>query len=152
VWRFIIGVALIIATVVGATVVAGGDILWYVSIPAFILVPLVPIFSVFSIWNRRSWARAFRHAFSPIGTAEERKISAGIWSLFEITAYIAGLLGLIADIVMILVHLDQLKWTLQFAASLTSPIYGIFFGLISRILRTRVENPISKVTFRGKSA
>jgi len=144
VWRFIMGVVLMIVTVLGATMLAGGDILLYVGIPAFILVLLVPIFSVFSIWNRRSWAQAFRHAFGPIGTADERKISASIWSLFEITAYIAGLLGLIADIVIISVHLDQLKWTLQIAASLTSPIYGIFLGLISRILKTRVENPSLK--------
>lgn len=143
-WRFIMGVVLMIVTVLGATMLAGGDILLYVGIPAFILVLLVPIFSVFSIWNRRSWAQAFRHAFGPIGTADERKISASIWSLFEITAYIAGLLGLIADIVIISVHLDQLKWTLQIAASLTSPIYGIFLGLISRILKTRVENPSLK--------
>ena len=143
-WRFIIGVALMIATVLGATMLSGGEILLYVGVPAFILVFLVPIFSVFSIWNRRSWAQAFRHAFGPTGTSDERKISASIWSLFEITAYIAGLLGLIADIVIILVHLDPLKWTLQIAASLTSPIYGIFLGLISRILKTRVENPSLK--------
>jgi hypothetical protein len=144
VWRFIIGVALMIATILAATMIAGGDILLYVALPAFILVLLVPVFSVFSIWNRRSWAHAFRHAFSSMGTAEERKTSAGIWSLFETTAYIAGLLGLIADIVITLMRLDPSKWTLQIAASLTSPIYGILFGLISRILRTRVENSSPK--------
>ena len=143
-WRFIIGVALMIATILAATMLAGGDILLYVALPAFILVLLVPVFSVFSIWNRRSWAQAFRHAFGPIGTTDERKISSSIWSLFEITAYIAGLLGLIADIVITLIRLDPAKWTLQIAASLTSPIYGIFFGLISRILRTRVEYPSPK--------
>jgi flagellar motor component MotA len=143
-WRFIIGVALMIVTLLGATMLAGGDILLYVAVPALVLVFLVPIFSVFSIWNRRSWARAFRHAFGPIGTVDERRISANIWSLFEVAAYIAGLLGLFADIIITLMHLDPSKWALQIAASLTSPIYGIFVGLISRILKTRVENPSQK--------
>jgi hypothetical protein len=137
--RLVIGFVLILATVLGMIWLSGGSPLWFVGIPAFLIVFFVPVFSVLSIWSRKSWARAFAHAVKADGTTEERMTSGRVWSLYEGSAYISGLLGSIATMTIMLVHLDQARWSQQLATCFTPLVYGTLLGLASRIMKARVE-------------
>ena len=135
--RFVVGALLILATTLGAILVEGGNPLDYLGLTAFMLAFLIPIFAVFCVWDRRTWAGAFRAAFGKQDA--DPKISARLWGLFESTSYIAGILGFIVGGILVLNYLGHTPWNRSLAACLIAPIYGLFLGLLGKIMKAKVE-------------
>lgn len=139
--RFVVGVVLAVAVLVGAYVIEGGNPVQLLGFSALLISALMPLFGVLAIWKWKDWLRAWRHAFHKSDVAAEVAVSVAIWRFSEFACYLTGLLAWLAGAIIILNYLSvvEARWNLALAASVIGPVYGLLFGLVSRILRVRVE-------------
>lgn len=141
--RFLVGVILALAAVLGALALEGGSGLSLLGISAFTMVWFVPLFSSAAVWGFRHWAKAWGAAFHAVDSEVARR-SVTLWKFSEFVFYLAGLLGFLVGLILIL-GWDQFPEATaaglghSFSASLLAPLYGCFFGYMARILRARVE-------------
>ena len=138
--RFVVGVVLALAALIGAYLVEGGFPWALLGFTAFLITFFVPLFGVLAVWSIGSWTRAWRNAFSA-GPKEEARTSLDIWRFSEFACYLAGVLGSLVGGILILGNVENptVPWNHSLAALLVAPIYGVLFGYVCRILRARVE-------------
>ncbi len=110
--RFVGGLALALASLVGAYVLEGGAPLTLLGLSALLITFFMPFFGVLAVWT-----------FS------------------EFACYLSGLVAFLIGLVLILGNLNvpQEQIARAFGAGLVAPIYGLVFGFTCRILRARVE-------------
>ena len=141
--RFVVGVGLALLVLVGCYVLEGGNPLQLVGLTGFLISALMPLFGVLAVWKWSQWLQAWSHAFTKSAEAAQVQVSLAIWRFSEFACYLTGLVAWLAGAVIILNYLSQpealTRWNLALAASLLGPVYGLFFGLVCRILRSRVE-------------
>ena len=141
--RFVVGVVLALATILGALALEGGDGLSLLGLSAFLMVWFVPFFASAAVWGYRSWSLAWRAAFRKVGADVARR-SVELWKFNEFVFYLAGFLACLMGAILILdsghfgpASVGVLGHSL--ASALVAPLYGFFFGYTARILRGRVE-------------
>lgn len=141
--RFVFGVVLSLATILGALFLEGGNGVSLLGISAFTMVWFVPFFSSAAVWGYRNWAKAWGAAFHSVEPAVALR-SVQLWRFNEFVFYLAGFLGFLVGMILILGFTpwegttpDRVGRSLS--AALISPLYGFFFGYMARILRARVE-------------
>jgi len=138
--RFTVGFILAIGTVLGALMIEGGNGLTLLGFSAFLIVWFVPFFASAAIWGYRAWAQAWGAAFHPVAQATAAR-SAALWKFNEFAFYLAGSLALLMGLILILTdpRFPRSAWYHPIGAALLAPLYGFFFGYMSRILGARVE-------------
>ncbi len=142
--RFIIGVVLLLALIAGAVRLEGGRLLPYVGISAFVVVFFPPLFASLAVWKRGAIAQAFRDSLGGRGAVTHAARSARIWAFLERVFILSGIMGWLLGAILILSVLgDSLPSTVPLSRALSSSllplVYGIFFGILARILRARAE-------------
>ncbi len=139
--RFIVSLVLLLGTILFAVVLEGGSPLQYVGTSAFIVELLVPFFAMLAVWRLAEIGHAFADAFSRKTESASRARSARVWDFTEKVCYATGVIGLILGTVLILgrVNGSPVELGRGFSVCLTSPLYGIMFGIVCRILKARVE-------------
>ncbi len=138
--RFVVSLILLIASIAGPVVLEGGRLIAYVGISAFIIEAFVPFFAVLAVWGFPQIGRAWKDAFAPPADPDSSARSVRIWEFTEKACYATGVLGFLLGMVIVFGHLEELMPTIgaPLAVGLLGPIYGLFFGLFSRIMRARV--------------
>jgi flagellar motor component MotA len=137
--RFLFGTLAVLATLVGAIWLEGGDLVALLLPSPFLISFCVPVFAVLAVWDLRAWGRAWRDAFAPAPEAKSRENSARLWEFFEKISYAAGFMGFVAGAIIILGHEDSYVSMAQpFSVALISPLYAAFLAIVARILRNRV--------------
>jgi len=141
--RFVVGVVLSLTTILGALALEGGNGLTLLGLSAFLMVWFLPFFASSAVWGYRSWAQAWGAAFHAVEPGVARR-SIQLWRFNEFAFYLAGFLGFLMGMILILGFTpwegttpDRVGRSLS--AALVSPLYGFFFGYMARILRARVE-------------
>jgi flagellar motor component MotA len=139
--RFIVGVGLALAALLGAYLLEGGYPATLLGLSAFLVTFFVPLFAVFAVWSFRDWTQAWSHAFRRTGR-DNGRVSIEIWKFSEFASYLAGVLASLTGAILILGAFGsaQITWNHALGAGLVGPLYGTVFGLIARILRAMVEN------------
>jgi hypothetical protein len=139
--RFIVFLVLLLATITGTVALEGGSPLSLVGISAFILELFVPLFAMLAVWRWKQIGMALRHAFGMSGEPAERERSLRVWDFAEKACYAAAVLAEMLGFVIIANASGGIQWDLLHAlgASFIGPIYGVFFGIVCRILRARVQ-------------
>lgn len=142
--RFILGVVLSLATILGALALEGGSGVTLLGLSAFTMVWFLPFFSSAAVWGYRNWAKAWGAAFHRVDPAVAGR-SVQLWKFNEFVFYLAGFLGFLMGLILILSFTpwegttpDRVGRSLS--AALISPLYGFFLGYMARILRARVES------------
>lgn len=138
--RFVVGVGLALAALLGAFWLEGGSFAALLGFTAFLITFFVPLFGVLAVWSFETWVLAWKHAFTP-APAAEAGVSIEIWKFSEFACYLAGLLGSLVGAILILGSFENpaVPWFHSLAALLVGPLYGLIFGFVARILRARVE-------------
>jgi flagellar motor component MotA len=141
--RFIVYTILILVFILGAVLLEGGALAAYLAFTPFMVVFLVPVFAMFAVWGFREIGRAFRNALGGNPDPGSMEVSIQLWGFCERTIYAAAALGLILGLVLIFGSRSELgdpaALGRPIAFGLLTLVYGFFLGILSRILRTRVE-------------
>jgi flagellar motor component MotA len=142
--RFIVGVVILLALIAGAVLLEGGRLLLYVGVSAFIVVFFPPVFASLAVWKGSSIAQAFRDSLGGRGGAGNAARSARIWAFYERVFILSGILGWLLGVILILSVLGSawvtaIPLSRALSTSLLPLVYGILFGILARILRTRAE-------------
>ena len=140
--RFIVSVAMALLALLAAYVVEGGNPMALLGLTAFVITFFVPLFGVLAIWQFQDWRRAWSHAFH-VGGKDEARVSVALWTFSEFACYLAGILGSLVGGILIMGNLGGADWVHlghSFGALLVAPLYGVTFGLVCRILKSRVES------------
>jgi flagellar motor component MotA len=139
--RFIVALVLLLATLVGAVVIEGGNPLAYIGLSGLIIALLVPLFAMLAVWGFAEIGRAFGDAFSQKARAKSRETSVRIWAFTETVCYVTGVVAFILGGVLVLSRiagsLEQLGRAL--AVCFLGPLYGVLLGIFCRIMRARVQ-------------
>jgi flagellar motor component MotA len=140
--RFIISLVLLLASIMGAVLLEGGNPLAYLGFTALIVELLVPLFAMLAVWRLSEIGHAFGDAFSRKRDDASRTRSARIWEFTEKVCYAAGVIGLILGTVLVLARVSASVADLGRAVgvSFLAPLYGVLFGVVCRILKARVEH------------
>ncbi|HVP18931.1 MAG TPA: hypothetical protein VMU36_08025 [Spirochaetia bacterium] len=143
--RFFTGLVLLLALVCGAILIEGGDLLGYVGFTAFMIVFFPAVVASLAVWKARDLGQAFRDALGEHGGDHSAGRSVRIWAFYERVFYLSGVLGWLTGVVLILGTRasDTPLLGRPFSASLTAVIYGVFFGIVARILRYRAERGVA---------
>jgi flagellar motor component MotA len=137
--RFILSTLSIVAILVAAILLEGGNPFSYVAFSAMIIVIFVPFFAVLAVWRLSEWGKAWKDAFSAQRDSTTSAVSVAIWEFSEKASYAAGIIGLIVGIILVLSNVsDFSKMGRGLAATLTAPMWSILIGLVSRILGAKV--------------
>lgn len=140
--RFFVGVLLVILTFVGSLMLEGGNPWAYFAPAIFLLVMFVPLFASLAVWKAGQITTAFRDAFKK-GKASEPAMSLRIFDFYEKAFYIAGAIGLVFGAVLVLGQIvpkaDARDIAHSSAVAILCILYAAFFGLVTRILKARVE-------------
>lgn len=143
-FRFIFSILLILGISATAIGIEGGNPANYLGLTAFLISFFTPVAAVLGVWKLKDWGRAFTHAFARSLAPGEGKTSLALWGFYETTAYLSGILGFLTGGVLILGSLgSSLPWNHALGACLIAPLYGLFFGLVGKILKARVENRLN---------
>jgi flagellar motor component MotA len=139
--RFIVSLALLLASLLGVVLLEKGNPLDYLGASAFMVELLVPLFAMLAVWRLAEIGRAFGDAFSKKADAASRARSVRIWEFTEKVCYAAAVIGLILGTVLILSRVSASVNELgrAFGVSLVAPLYGVMLGIVCRILRARVD-------------
>jgi flagellar motor component MotA len=140
--RFLVGVALLLALVVGVILLEGGNPSGFIAIASFIVVFGPAVCAAFAVWKPAAIGQAFRDALGTRNDATAAR-SARVWALLERMFIIWGIIGWLSGAVLILsrVSADTAELGRAFAISIIGPIYGVFFAILSRILHARTVRP-----------
>lgn len=147
-FRFIVGVGLAAVSLLAAYLIEGGNPWALLGLTAFLITFFIPLFGVLAVWRWGDWLRAWAHAFRA-GAPDEVQVSVEIWTFSEFACFLAGVLATLTGGVLIFGNLsgaDAAHLSHSFGALLVGPLYGVGFGFVCRILRTRV------VALRARSA
>jgi len=143
--RFIIGVVLLLVLIGGAILLEGGSLLGLVGISAFIVVFFPAVFAALAVWKVGAIGQAFRDSLGKSGGADAAR-SVRIWAFYERLFYLSPVLGWFLGAILILSNLGNPEVALRMpravAASCLPFVYGIFFGILSRVLRSRAEGRV----------
>jgi flagellar motor component MotA len=144
--RFIIGVVLLLALVGGAVLLEGGDLLRLVAISAFIVVFFPAVFAALAVWKAGAIGEALRDALGRRAGPQAAR-SARILAFLERLFYITAVLGWLLGDILILSNLGNpglsgAGLSRAMAAGCVGPLYGILFGIVARVLRTRAEGRV----------
>jgi hypothetical protein len=137
--RFIVSIVAMLALFAVAIWYEGGRIILYLAPVPFLLVLLLPLIAVFAAWGVGGIGRAFRNALGKTGAFEQLEESILFWDTWEKTCYAAGVVGLLTGSIMVLSNLSIPAIGQPLAMSLFSLIYSAILGVLSRIMRARVE-------------
>ena len=134
--RFVLGTLATMFVVALAMWLEGEDLL-KLFLPSPLLITLIsPLCAVLAVWDLKSWREAWRDAFVANSEPARREGSAKLWDFLEKSFYIAGSLGFIAGAIIVLASPGDMAD--HFSADLISPLWGIVFAIIARILKYRV--------------
>jgi flagellar motor component MotA len=142
--RFIVGVVILLALIAGAVLLEGGRLMLYVGVSAFIVVFFPPLFASLAVWRGGAIAQAFRDSLGRRGPVEHAARSARVWAFYERVFILSGILGWLLGVILILSVLGA-SWVTPVplsravSTSFLPLVYGIFFGILARILRARAE-------------
>jgi len=134
--RFFLGTLAAITVVVAAMWLEGENLLALFLPSALLITLLSPLCAVLAVWDLRAWGDAWRDAFAASPEEARRERSAKLWDFLEKSFYIAGILGFIAGAIIVLASPGSMAE--HFSADLVSPLWGILFAIIARILKYRV--------------
>ncbi len=141
--RFAVCIAVILATLVGAVLIDGGNSMAYVGIPGLIIEVLVPLFALLAVWKGSELREACKDAFASPKARLSPARSMRIWDFAEKACYAAGALAWLMAMVLTLVSQApprDISYLMRgLAVCLVAPIYAVFFALVCRILRERVK-------------
>jgi flagellar motor component MotA len=137
--RFIVSIAAMLALVALGILYEGGRIILFIAPVPFLLVLLLPMIAVFAAWGFGGIRRAFGNALGKIGAPGQLEESLLFWDTWEKTCYAAGVVGFLTGAIMVFSNLSIPAIGQPLAMSLFSLIYSAFLGVLSRIMRARVE-------------
>lgn len=138
--RFVFGVVAVLVSLLGAYWMEGGNILALILPSPFIISFFVPFFAVLAVWSPKAWGRAWRDAFSPQPDPKARAASARLWDFYERICYASAVLALMLGLVIIFSSNPAWPGVAEsFATGFTEPVFAVFFAIVARILRHRVE-------------
>jgi hypothetical protein len=144
--RFIIGTLALFGTLLLAYFMEGGNPIDLVLPSPLIIVICVPFFAVLAVWSFKDWRRAWKDAFAAVSSAAVSSAavsSAKLWDFYEKACYIAGIVGFILGLTIIFRELGKSPEVSHvygsFAVNCVTPIIAIFFAMVARILKARVE-------------
>ncbi|MEI6569438.1 MAG: hypothetical protein WCR20_22360, partial [Verrucomicrobiota bacterium] len=104
--RFLVGLVLALAALVGAYVIEGGTPLTLLGLSAFLITFFMPFFGVLAVWKFGDWTKAWRDAFQREADASSVKVSLDIWRFGEFASYLSGLVAFLVGLVLILGNLN----------------------------------------------
>ncbi|MDD5457340.1 MAG: hypothetical protein PHV30_09955 [Candidatus Margulisbacteria bacterium] len=138
--RFFIGLFLIISTILCVLLLEGANLSAYLAPTALVVVVLITFFASLCVWNVSELNSAWKDAFNPEDSTSLYK-STRILDFFEKLFYFSGILCTILGIVFILSQLQSFsKMGVGLAFSMLGILYGTFLGIVTRILRAKIEN------------
>ncbi len=139
--RFLVCLILMTAAIAGIYALEGGNIMSFIGFSPFAIVAFVPLFASLAIWKFGDLWRVWKDAFTKEKKVASMKMSCKITDFYEKAFYLSGFLCLIIGVILILSKLDDTaKLGHGLAYTLAGLLYGIYFGLIARILKARIEN------------
>lgn len=148
--RFVLSFILVIVFFLVGWMLEGGNPLKLLGPSSFIITFFVPFFAVISTWSFKDWRKAFSIAFTATANPEEVRMGVALWLLWERLSFIGGVLGFIGAMILILGGLptpdNALDLNLlgrQIGVALIAPLYGIFFAIFGRIMKTRIEENVA---------
>ncbi|MEI8096475.1 MAG: hypothetical protein WCG80_19880, partial [Spirochaetales bacterium] len=103
--RFVVGLVLSLAALLGAFILEGGAPLSLLGLSALLITLFMPFFGVLAVWKFSDWTRAWSHAFRA-GPAAEVKVSLDLWKFSEFACYLSGLVAFLIGLVLILGNLN----------------------------------------------
>lgn len=146
-----IGFALLVGSFIAAWMLENGNAATLLAPSAFIITFCVALFGVLSVWSFKDVRKAFSDAVSRNAADEDAKRSAAVWRLWERLSFIAGALGFIAGLALILSFpyapdhsAGMAGFGRAIGASLMAPVYGIFQGIFGMIMISRLEKEPAK--------
>jgi hypothetical protein len=145
--RFIIGTLALFGTLLLVYSIVGGNPVDLILPSPLIIVVCVPFFAVIAVWSLKDWGRAWKDAFAKgsasTAAASPATGSTKLWDFYEKACYIAGIVSFILGLTIIFRELDKNPETYHvysgFAVNCVTPIIAIFFAMVARILKARVE-------------
>ena len=139
--QFIASLVLLLAMLIGAVLIEGGNPLAFIGLSGLVIELLVPFFAMLAVWQLAEIGNAFGDAFSKKARAKSRETSVRIWEFTEKVCYVTGIVAFILGGVLVLSRiagsLEQLGRAL--AVSLLAPLYGVLLGIFCRIMKARVQ-------------
>jgi flagellar motor component MotA len=139
--QFIVSLVLLLATLIGAVLIEGGNPLAFIGLSGIVIELLVPFFAMLAVWRFAEIGRAFGDSFAKKVSAKSRATSARVWAFTEKVCYATGVVAFILGGVLALSRiagsLEELGRAL--AISLLAPLYGVLLGIFCRIMKARVE-------------
>lgn len=140
-FKFFLCTILMFATIEGIYVLEGGNLMNFISISTFIIVAFVPFFASLAVWKFRDLFQVWKDAFSRSKNVPGMKLSCRILDFYEKIFYLSGFVCLLLGVILLLSKLTETaKLASGLAYTFTGVLYGFFFGIIARILKSRIEN------------
>ena len=140
--KFLSCVLAIMLIISGAFILEGGNPVNLLMLGAFLIVFFVPLFAALAVWKLGDIGKALKDALGKSPGKDSALKSIRIWIFFERIFYLSGVLGFLAGIILILSRLggDLTDLAHSFAMDTCFGVTAVFFGILSKILRNRVEN------------
>ncbi len=140
--RFLLGTLATLGVLLFAFVFEGGNPLNFILPSPLIITFGMPFFAVLAVWDFKTWGRAWADAFAAQTDPARRQASERLWEFWEKLCYLAGIVGFIAGLTIIFASAKP-DWSIQdfgkyFSVGLISPLLGLCFAIVGRILRYRV--------------
>lgn len=136
--RFIVSILLVPVVFVASVVLGGGKLADFFSLPALLIVGLIPVLGCTAVFSLTEVARSFFDAFRRKKNAAK---SEDVCKLYERLVLLTGLLATIVALAIALGNAaDFSKIGKSLAMGLLPLAYGISFDLLSRIWRERLKS------------
>ena len=138
--RFLLGTIGVLGAFALAFWIEGGNLVRLILPSPLLITFFVPFCAVLAVWDLRTWGQAWADAFRPCADEARRANSIRLWNFHERICYAAGFVAFVAGCIIILnSSLDPARLSESFAVNLTSPLWAVFFAIVARILRYRIQ-------------
>jgi flagellar motor component MotA len=138
----ILWILLMPVVVIVVILMEGGNPIALLNVSAFVLVTALPLLAGLAVWGWKALSAGFS---APFRRSARIKNASGIWAFLEKMCYLSGLLGFVLGIVYVLSVLrgSELAFIENLgkgiAVCLVTVFYGLFLGMLCRIMKARVE-------------
>jgi flagellar motor component MotA len=140
-FKFFVSAILMTATIAGIYALEGGDLMNFISFSTFMIVAFVPFFASLAVWKFQDLLQVWKDAFAKTKNSSSMRLSCKILDFYEKLFYLSGLICLLVGVIFVLSRLSDIsKLGSGLAYTLSGLLYGLYFGVIARILKSRIEN------------